>query len=51
MKKTEASLGVKWRDGHRKKIERDRLSPLMDNDSPESQIKAWTTASVMLKPH
>lgn len=42
--------GAKGRDGRREEIGRDRVSPLMDNDSPQSQIKAWTTASVMLKP-
>ena len=44
------SLGVKGRDGREEEIGRDRVFPLMDNDSPKSQIKAWTTASIMLKP-
>lgn len=44
------SLGAKGRDGRRVEIGRDRVSPLMDNDSPKSQIKAWTTASIKLKP-
>lgn len=33
-----------------RRLEGTRVSPLMDNDSPESQIKAWTTVSIMLKP-
>lgn len=44
------SLDVKRRDGRREEIGRDRESPLMDNDSPKSQIKAETTASIMFKP-
>lgn len=44
------SLGVKGIDGHREEIGRDRVSSLMDNDSPKSQIKAWTTASIVFKP-
>lgn len=44
------SLGVKGRDGREEEIGRDRVFPLMDNDSPKSQIKARTTASIMLKP-
>lgn len=44
------SLGAaKGRDGQGEEIGRDRVSPLMDNDSPKSQIKGWTTASIMLK--
>lgn len=34
------SVGVKGRDGRREEIGKDRVSPLMDNDSPKSQIKA-----------
>lgn len=44
------SLGAKVRDGRREEIGRDRASQLMDNDSPKSQIKAWTTAPITLKP-
>jgi len=34
------SLGAKGRDGRREDIGRDRVSALMDNDSPESQNKS-----------
>lgn len=43
--------GVRCGDGRRVEIGRDRVSPLMDNDSPKSQIKAQTSASIMFKPH
>lgn len=46
----EGEGSAKGRDGHRKEIGGDRLSPLMDNDGFKSQIKAWTTASIMLNP-
>lgn len=42
--------GAKGIYGCREEIGRDRVSPLIDNDSPKSQIKAWTTSSIMLKP-
>ena len=47
--RTQSLGGASGRDGHREEIGRDRVSPLMDNDSPKSQIKGWTTASIMLK--
>lgn len=46
----EAEGSANGRDGHGKEIGGDRLSALMDNDSPKSQIKTWTTASIMLNP-
>lgn len=39
MKQTEASLGVKGKDGCTKDIGKDRLSPLMDNDNPGIRLK------------